>query len=208
MTRAARPSEKCVGCVLPRNAARGEGADLVRMTLFVEEAREHSVNHPIRRRLTTLIGVVALALAACGTNPVTGKRELQFVSESQEMQMGSKQYAPARQSEGGDFELLPDLTALCERSRPEACRGIRSQAALRIQGAQQLDAQCLGAAGRQDRRESRPADRTQERGRTGCSAGTRDRARRCAARRTSARAWHAFAGRIGGGADWRGNRRC
>ena len=24
--------------------------------------------------------------------------------------MGSQQYAPARQSEGGDFELLPDLT--------------------------------------------------------------------------------------------------
>ena len=68
------------------------------------------MNHPIRRRLITLIGAVALTLAACGTNPVTGKREIQFVSESQELQMGSKQYAPARQSEGGDFELLPDLT--------------------------------------------------------------------------------------------------
>jgi predicted Zn-dependent protease len=69
------------------------------------------MKHPFRRQLAALVSALALALAACGTNPVTGKRELQFVSESQEVQMGSQQYAPARQSEGGDFELLPELTA-------------------------------------------------------------------------------------------------
>jgi len=52
-----------------------------------------------------------LALASCGTNPVTGKRELQFVSESQEIQTGAQNYAPMRQSEGGDYVVLPDLTA-------------------------------------------------------------------------------------------------
>ena len=52
-----------------------------------------------------------LVLAACGTNPVTGKRELQFVSAGQEIQMGSQNYAPMRQSEGGDYALMPDLTA-------------------------------------------------------------------------------------------------
>jgi predicted Zn-dependent protease len=52
-----------------------------------------------------------VVLAACGTNPVTGKRELQFVSEGQEIQIGAQNYAPMRQSEGGDYTLMPDLTA-------------------------------------------------------------------------------------------------
>jgi beta-barrel assembly-enhancing protease len=52
----------------------------------------------------------ALTLAACGTNPVTGKREIQFISEAQEVQIGEQNYAPTRQSEGGDFKVVPDLT--------------------------------------------------------------------------------------------------
>lgn len=54
--------------------------------------------------------LLVLALTACGTNPVTGKREIQFVSESQELDIGAKQYSPTRQSEGGDFKMLPELT--------------------------------------------------------------------------------------------------
>jgi predicted Zn-dependent protease len=57
-----------------------------------------------------LVAAAAVALQACGTNPVTGKREIQFVSEGQELQLGESQYAPTRQSEGGDYELLPELT--------------------------------------------------------------------------------------------------
>jgi predicted Zn-dependent protease len=60
-------------------------------------------------RLTPAIVALA-ALCSCGTNPVTGKRELQLVSESQEIRMGQQNYAPMRQSEGGDFEVLPELT--------------------------------------------------------------------------------------------------
>src|SRR5690606_8113010 len=53
----------------------------------------------------------ALLLAvACGTNPVTGKREIQFVSEAQEIQIGQQNYAPMRQSAGGDYEVMPELT--------------------------------------------------------------------------------------------------
>ncbi len=55
--------------------------------------------------------VLAATVIACGTNPVTGKRELQFVSESQEIQIGEKNYAPSRQAEGGDMEVMPELTA-------------------------------------------------------------------------------------------------
>jgi predicted Zn-dependent protease len=62
---------------------------------------------------TRLIGcaLILLALTACGVNPVTGKREIQFVSEASELQIGEQQYAPTRQSEGGDFKQLPELTA-------------------------------------------------------------------------------------------------
>src|SRR5262245_51117612 len=49
-------------------------------------------------------------LTACGINPVTGKREIQFVSEAQEVQLGEQNYVPTRQSQGGDLTVLPELT--------------------------------------------------------------------------------------------------
>lgn len=52
-----------------------------------------------------------LSLVGCGTNPVTNKREFQFISESQEVAMGQKSYAPARQQQGGDYVIDPELTA-------------------------------------------------------------------------------------------------
>ncbi len=54
---------------------------------------------------------LALTLAGCGVNPVTGKNELQFISEESEVQMGEKTYLPQRQGEGGDFKMDPALTA-------------------------------------------------------------------------------------------------
>jgi predicted Zn-dependent protease len=55
--------------------------------------------------------IFAIALSGCGVNPVTGKRELQFVSEAKEIQIGEANYAMARQGQGGDMTLLPELTA-------------------------------------------------------------------------------------------------
>ncbi len=63
-----------------------------------------------RIRPASLCTVLLLAVA-CGTNPVTGKREIQFVSQAQEIQIGQQNYAPMRQSEGGDYEVLPELSA-------------------------------------------------------------------------------------------------
>jgi predicted Zn-dependent protease len=63
------------------------------------------------RPRTGLLCAVLLTAAACGTNPVTGKREIQFVSQAQEIQIGQQNYAPMRQSEGGDYELVPELSA-------------------------------------------------------------------------------------------------
>src|ERR1044072_6386977 len=50
-------------------------------------------------------------LAGCGVNPVTGKQEIQFVSEAQELKLGEQNYAPMRQAEGADFDVLPEPTA-------------------------------------------------------------------------------------------------
>lgn len=62
---------------------------------------------------TGKFAVIALIflLAGCGTNPVTHKREFQFVSESQEISIGQKNYGPARQQQGGDYIIDPELTA-------------------------------------------------------------------------------------------------
>ena len=66
----------------------------------------------LNRRLFLVPWLVsALVITACGTNPVTGKKEIQFVSETAELQIGAKEYAPTRQSQGGDLKVLPELTA-------------------------------------------------------------------------------------------------
>jgi len=57
-----------------------------------------------------LVWVMTL-LTACGTNPVTHKTEFQFVSESKEIDMGKQNYMPARQQQGGDYVIDPELTA-------------------------------------------------------------------------------------------------
>jgi predicted Zn-dependent protease len=49
-------------------------------------------------------------IGACGVNPVTGKKELQFISQSQEIAIGQEAYAPSRQTQGGDYQIDPELT--------------------------------------------------------------------------------------------------
>ncbi|MCI0507688.1 MAG: M48 family metalloprotease [Gammaproteobacteria bacterium] len=55
--------------------------------------------------------VIAFALInACGTNPVTGKTELQLVSESQEISIGQENYLPSQQSQGGVYVIDKELS--------------------------------------------------------------------------------------------------
>ena len=66
----------------------------------------------IRRYSSFVLAVViSLIFTACGTNPVTKKKEFQFVSEQQEISIGKQSYSPARQSQGGDYIIDPELTA-------------------------------------------------------------------------------------------------
>ncbi len=57
------------------------------------------------------LATITLLTASCGVNPVTKKREFQMVSESEEIAIGKQNYAPARQSQGGDYIIDPELTA-------------------------------------------------------------------------------------------------
>ena len=54
---------------------------------------------------------LSVTITACGTNPVTKKKEIQFVSEAKEIEIGKQNYSPARQSQGGDYIVDPELTA-------------------------------------------------------------------------------------------------
>src|SRR5262245_44094240 len=68
------------------------------------------------QRAPVCLSAVAFALlAACATNPVTGKKDLMLVGEDTELSMGQQQYAPMRQSEGGDYALDPALISYVQR---------------------------------------------------------------------------------------------
>ncbi len=62
------------------------------------------------RKLVILLSLCSITLYGCAVNPVTGKRQLGLVTESQELRIGSQQYMPSRQMQGGDYVLDPELT--------------------------------------------------------------------------------------------------
>ncbi len=61
-------------------------------------------------RQTSLLAAVGVALA-CATNPVTGQREFTLLTEHEEIDIGIRNYGPARQAQGGDYMLDPQLNA-------------------------------------------------------------------------------------------------
>ena len=61
---------------------------------------------PVQR----LLWLPIVFLAGCAVNPVTGKNELMLLDETQEINMGAKQYEPTQQSQGGRYVSDPNLT--------------------------------------------------------------------------------------------------
>lgn len=61
-------------------------------------------------RIGLFAALLLSAATACVVSPVTGERQLQFYGSSWENQVGSTMYAPMRQSQGGDFNVDPELT--------------------------------------------------------------------------------------------------
>ncbi len=64
-----------------------------------------------------LAGVCAclLLLTGCVVNPVTGTRELGFVSTERQIAVGEQQYLPAQQMQGGQYGVHPEVTAYVQR---------------------------------------------------------------------------------------------
>ena len=62
------------------------------------------------RASISLLVVSLLFVAGCSVNPVTGKRELMMVSSAQEIEMGKQSYLPMQQSQGGEYDVDPELS--------------------------------------------------------------------------------------------------
>ena len=58
-----------------------------------------------------LLGLLVTGLAACAVNPVTGQRELNIISADQEISLGSQNYGPAQQMQGGQYKVDPQVNA-------------------------------------------------------------------------------------------------
>ncbi|MDO3721957.1 M48 family metalloprotease [Marinobacter sp. chi1] len=56
------------------------------------------------------LAILALTLAGCAKNPVTGESQLSLIAEDKELAMGAEQYTPTQQTQGGQFYLDPELT--------------------------------------------------------------------------------------------------
>ncbi|MDH4315715.1 MAG: M48 family metalloprotease [Gammaproteobacteria bacterium] len=68
----------------------------------------------MRTKFSRTVGPLLIALSlmsACAVNPVTGKREITFVSEASEIKMGEENYAPMQQSQGAQYDVDPALTS-------------------------------------------------------------------------------------------------
>lgn len=59
--------------------------------------------------LLAMISAMTLALTGCGVNPVTGKKEMQLVSEQKEIEIGQQYYSYLIQAEGGQYTADPGV---------------------------------------------------------------------------------------------------
>ena len=67
-------------------------------------------------RKAVLLLLVSFALASgCSVNPVTGKSELVLMSTADEIELGRQNYVPMQQSQGGQYDVDPELTAYVQR---------------------------------------------------------------------------------------------
>lgn len=60
--------------------------------------------------MSVLILFLSGILSSCGNNPVTGRKEIQLVSNSREIHMGEENYPIGQQASGGVYSLSPEIT--------------------------------------------------------------------------------------------------
>jgi predicted Zn-dependent protease len=67
-------------------------------------------------RLLAITGLfLTVLLGGCSVNPVTGEQQLSIISPAQEVALGTKQYMPSQQSQGGRYTVDPDLSVYVNR---------------------------------------------------------------------------------------------
>ena len=74
-----------------------------------------------------IVFAVLTATVGCTVNPVTGNREVRFVGQASEIQMGEQNYAPMKQSQGGEYDIDPVLTEYVSRIGQELAAVSREQ---------------------------------------------------------------------------------
>jgi predicted Zn-dependent protease len=79
------------------------------MVFLMNSSNSNRLRNPLP--LCCCLILIVLFLSACATNPVTGRRELQLISEANEISIGKKQYIPGRQMQGGDYVIDAELVA-------------------------------------------------------------------------------------------------
>lgn len=64
-------------------------------------------------RVLNVMGWVGILIfcVSCGVNPVTGARELNFISEKSEVAIGEKNYFVSQQAQGGKYVVDPNVSA-------------------------------------------------------------------------------------------------
>ena len=70
-----------------------------------------NTTHKVSVSSNAILGILFLSLlTGCAVNPVTGEREFMTVSTSDEIKMGTQNYAPMLQSQGGVYDVDPVLS--------------------------------------------------------------------------------------------------
>ncbi len=62
------------------------------------------------QKISLFLVLIFVFLTGCSVNPVTGKKEIVFMSTADEIALGKQNYAPMQQSQGGEYDVDPQLT--------------------------------------------------------------------------------------------------
>lgn len=77
--------------------------------------RVESLRIPSLLRVPLLALLGSSLLAGCTVNPVTGSRDFITQSPAQDLAIGQQNYVPMQQSQGGVYDVDPELTAYVDR---------------------------------------------------------------------------------------------
>src|SRR5690625_4051774 len=88
------------------------GSETVSLYRSAPACADHHGEHLVKRFVGYFVYLfIALTVTtACTVNPVTGDRQLSFLSAEQELALGQQHYVPSQQAQGGRYVVDPDLT--------------------------------------------------------------------------------------------------